>query len=160
IFHIDVDPVKAGMGFWHYPSMRLHQADTFKALDQILRAAGNDPAGRNRRVDWIESVRSGPDAAPEGGETGPITAAELTRAVRARFTERSVVVFVAPTATGIIPSVLRLEQPGAYLNSGGTGLGWGLNAAIGVKLARPEAEVVALVGVGCFQFAVPSSAYW
>jgi acetolactate synthase I/II/III large subunit len=29
-----------------------------------------------------------------------------------------------------------------------------------VKLAAPEAEVISLVGDGCFLFGVPSSAYW
>jgi acetolactate synthase-1/2/3 large subunit len=35
-----------------------------------------------------------------------------------------------------------------------------VNAAIGAKLAEPQAEVIALIGDGCYLFGVPSSAYW
>jgi acetolactate synthase-1/2/3 large subunit len=70
------------------------------------------------------------------------------------------VVFESPTATELIPPILRLSKPGSYFNSGGTGLGWGVNAAIGIKLASPDSEVIALIGDGCYQFAVPTSAYW
>ena len=35
-----------------------------------------------------------------------------------------------------------------------------MNAAIGIKLASPDSEVIALIGDGCYQFAVPTSAYW
>jgi len=53
-----------------------------------------------------------------------------------------------------------LNQPNSYYNSGGTGLGWGINACIGTKLARPNAKVIALIGDGCYLFGAPSSAYW
>ena len=91
---------------------------------------------------------------------GPITAQQLTAAVRALVNERTIVVFEEPSATELIPSVLQLTRPGSYFASGGSGLGWGINAAIGAKLADPQAEVIALIGDGCYLFGVPSSAYW
>jgi acetolactate synthase-1/2/3 large subunit len=46
----------------------------------------------------------------------------------------------------------RHETPRSLITSGGLGtMGFGLPAAIGVKLARPEAEVWAIVGDGGFQ---------
>lgn len=160
IAHIDVDPIKSGIGFWHYPTEWSFQADTGAALREILMTIGDDPAGTNARKQWIAQARDSLTPVPDSPVSGPISAVELSRAIRALVTERSVVVFEAPTATEVIPSVLRLSQPGSYLNSGGTGLGWGTNAALGVKLARPESEVIALVGDGSFQFGVPSSTYW
>jgi acetolactate synthase I/II/III large subunit len=56
--------------------------------------------------------------------------------------------------------VLRTERAGSYYQNHGAGLGWAINAAIGVKLAKPQAEVISLVGDGCFLFGVPGSAYW
>jgi acetolactate synthase-1/2/3 large subunit len=53
-----------------------------------------------------------------------------------------------------------MNRPGSYFTSGGSALGWGINAAIGAKLADQEAEIITLVGDGCYQFGVPSSAYW
>jgi len=91
---------------------------------------------------------------------GSITAQQLTAAVRELVNERTIVVFEEPSATELIPSVLRLMRPGSYFASGGSGLGWGVNAAIGAKLADPQAEVIALIGDGCFLFGVPGSAYW
>jgi acetolactate synthase-1/2/3 large subunit len=157
IAHIDIDPVKSGMGFWHYPSHMSFQADTGLALGQILDSLEGEPPGSDSRRRWIASRRDRPDPAPA---TGALTATEVSEAVRAVVHDRTVVVFEAPTATEIVPSVLKLTQPGSYLNSGGTGLGWGINAALGAKLARPDTEVVALVGDGCYQFGVPGSAYW
>ena len=74
--------------------------------------------------------------------------------------ERTIVIFEEPSSTEIVPTHLRLSRPGSYFASGGSGLGWGINAGIGAKLARPDAEVVCVVGDGCYLFGVPSSAYW
>lgn len=160
IAHIDVDPVKAGMGFWHYPCHWSFQADAAQALDQVLEAIGSEPPGRQARLEWIAASQASLATESKPAESGAITPVELSRALSALVNDRTVVVFESPTATEIIPSVLKLSEPGSYLNSGGTGLGWGINAAIGAKLARPSSEVLALVGDGCYQFGVPSSAYW
>ena len=46
----------------------------------------------------------------------------------------------------------KFDHPGTLITSGGLGtMGFGLPAAIGAKLARPEAEVWAVVGDGGFQ---------
>lgn len=161
VFHIDIDPVKPGMGFWHYPSERVCHADVLQALDQLLGAVGSHPAGRRERDVWIaESRRALDSPAPSPPDDGPITPTELTAAVKELVNENTRVVFESPTATELIPPILKLSRPGSYFNSGGTGLGWGVNAAIGIKLASPGSEVIALIGDGCYQFAVPTSAYW
>src|SRR5690349_19567207 len=85
---------------------------------------------------------------------------ELSSAVRELVTERTIVLFEEPSGTEAIPSVLRMRRPGSWFASGGAGLGWGINAATGAKLAQPDAEVIAVVGDGCYLFGVPSSAYW
>ena len=159
LFHIDIDPLKTGLGFWHFPAQRVHQADTLATLDQLAAMAQENPPGRQSRVEWIASARR--RAQPVARVTeGSITPEELTEAVGELVSDRTVVVFEAPTCTELIPTLLRLNNPASYYNSGGAGLGWGINACIGVKLARPESEVIALVGDGCYLFGVPSSAYW
>lgn len=42
-----------------------------------------------------------------------------------------------------------------YFTTGGSALGWGLPAAFGVKLARPDLPVVSVIGDGAFLFAGP-----
>jgi acetolactate synthase-1/2/3 large subunit len=159
LFHIDIDPLKTGLGYWHYPAQRIYQADTLSTLDQLAAMAEENPPGRQSRREWIQSIRRHAQSVAHSTE-GAITPEELTEAVRDLITDRTVVAFEAPTCTELIPSILRLSKPGSYYNSGGAGLGWGINACIGLKLARPESEVIALVGDGCYMFGVPSSAYW
>lgn len=161
LFHIDMDPVKTGMGFWHFPAQATYLADSLKALEDLLAAAGNRPApGRAARCAWIAASKQRL-APPRPQNAGPeITPEELTEAVRELVTERTLIIFEEPSSTELVPPILRLNRPGGFFHSGGIGLGWGINAAIGAKLAVPEAEVIALIGDGCFLFGVPSSAYW
>nr|WP_015585972.1 thiamine pyrophosphate-requiring protein [Comamonas sp. 7D-2]AGJ70620.1 hypothetical protein [Comamonas sp. 7D-2] len=162
VFHVDVDPLKTDLGFWHFPSQRSFQASTSLVLTQILEL---DPepalAGRAARLEWIGNAKERVALViPPPPAQGPITPAELTNAVRELVNEKTVVLVEAPSHATVIASVLKTDRPGGcYLNHG-AGLGWGINAAIGVKLASPESEVIALVGDGCFLFGVPGSAYW
>ena len=55
------------------------------------------------------------------------------------------------------PSQLAIEEPGRYFaSSPAGGLGWGLGAALGVKLGRPEHLVVCAVGDGAYMFGGPT----
>lgn len=52
--------------------------------------------------------------------------------------------------------VMQVTEPGGFYGSSPMGsLGWGLPAALGVKLAAPGREVVAALGDGCLIFANP-----
>jgi acetolactate synthase-1/2/3 large subunit len=52
---------------------------------------------------------------------------------------------------------LGVRKPGTYFShSPAGGLGWAMGAALGVKLARPEATVVACVGDGTYMFGNPT----
>jgi acetolactate synthase-1/2/3 large subunit len=52
-------------------------------------------------------------------------------------------------------------KPGTYFASPhSSGLGWGLGAALGMKLARPDATVIATVGDGAYFFAQPVSCHF
>ncbi|HEX9819661.1 MAG TPA: thiamine pyrophosphate-requiring protein [Methylomirabilota bacterium] len=54
--------------------------------------------------------------------------------------------------------VAAFNRPGSYFASPhSSGLGFGLGAALGVKLARPEATVIATVGDGAYFFGEPLS---
>ena len=54
---------------------------------------------------------------------------------------------------------IRFNHPRLWLNSGGLGsMGFGLPAAIGAQMARPDKLVFALVGDGGFQMSIPELA--
>lgn len=46
LFHLDCDPLKADMGFRHFPAERTWQADSLAALDQLLALAAQGDALR------------------------------------------------------------------------------------------------------------------
>jgi acetolactate synthase-1/2/3 large subunit len=53
------------------------------------------------------------------------------------------------------------QRAGSYFGSSHGGyLGWGVGAALGIKLAHPEQTVVATVGDGSYMFAVPSACHF
>lgn len=58
------------------------------------------------------------------------------------------VVDEAVTATTALRVVLRQRDPDSYFFFRGGGLGWGIPAAAGVRLAQPDRSVVAVVGDG------------
>jgi len=56
----------------------------------------------------------------------------------------------------LVRSALRATRPGGFFGSSPVGgLGWGLPAALGAKLAAPERMVVAALGDGSYMFANP-----
>jgi benzoylformate decarboxylase len=53
-----------------------------------------------------------------------------------------------------IRSLIKSDDPQSYFGLRGGGIGWGLPAAIGVKLALPDRPVVALIGDGSSLYTV------
>lgn len=164
LFHLDCDPLKLDMGFWHFPAERTWQADSLAALDQLLQlvpAADASDALHAECVDWITAARKKlalPDTpAPADGS---ISLQQVSEAIAALVTDKTVIAFETPSATDRLLHTLRMSRPGSYYANGGSGLGWSINAAVGLKLAQPEAEVITVVGDGSYVFGVPSSAYW
>lgn len=164
IFHIDIDPVKQSLGFWHFPAEVSCQADTAVVLRQLLAFADNAEAPDNdnaqARRQWIADVQQRGTANIPDTSGDFITVTEFASALRELINDRTVVLSEAPTATERLVSTLRMEQPASFYTNGGSGLGWGINAALGVKMADPEAEVICVVGDGSYLFGVPSSTYW
>lgn len=69
------------------------------------------------------------------------TAAELTD-------EQLIIFDEALTASGYVTSLLPRSQNGTYFQTRGGSLGVGIPGAIGIQLAKPDAEVIAFTGDG------------
>ena len=62
------------------------------------------------------------------------------------------------------PTVLEemvIKAPGRYFgNASAGGLGWGMGAALGAKLASPESTVICALGDGAYMFGNPTAAHY
>jgi len=109
-------------------------------LEQVPEPAGAQPA-----------PRPAPEPAPP---SDPISASAAMAALAEVFPAEGIAVVESPAATLALRNQLRLSRPGSYYFGAGGGLGFGLPAAVGVQLARPERPVVAVIGDGSLQYAV------
>jgi acetolactate synthase-1/2/3 large subunit len=65
------------------------------------------------------------------------------------------------TITSRLAEVIHLNRPGSMFNTPLAGhLGWGLGAAIGMKLGAPEATVIAAEGDGSYMFSAPTACHF
>jgi acetolactate synthase-1/2/3 large subunit len=162
IFHLDIDTLKSSMGFWHFPAEQSWQADSLSVLNQLVGMRRQvDTTDRNQRIEWIRNSQTKlalPDLPMPANDA--INVQQLSQAIAQLVNDQTVIAFEAPTATDRILDALRMRKPGSYFANGGSGLGWSINAAIGIKLAKPDAEVITIVGDGSYVFGVPSSTYW
>lgn len=166
ILHIDVDPLKESMPLWYIEAHASFCADSETALRQLnacAAALGSEPPGaRARRAHYAEAHRRhlgrlAAEAQPRGAA---ITAEYLTACIRRAAGAEAIYLSEGITNYPAICNHVAPNLPGSYFNSGGGSLGWNGGAAIGMKLACPQKDVVALCGDGSYLFSVPSTVHW
>jgi len=168
IFYIDVDPLKETIPLWYMPSERFLRADSAVALGQLNDCLdGMPPMEEARRLARLDDARDAhekmraewkrkglPEA--DGGVTPEMVAACLN----SLLDSDAIIVNEAVTNAGAVFQHLPRTRPGTFFGSGGSSLGWAGGAALGIKLAAPERDVVCFTGDGSFFFINPSSVYW
>jgi benzoylformate decarboxylase len=147
IVHIDLDTYEIAKNFPVNVALAAHPKPTLALLAESL-AAG---AGSRQRItqEQTERVRVTADRPalaqpPDGAPLLDVFAAELARQAPADL----VVFDEALTASPALAAYLPARHPGGFHATRGGSLGVGLPGAIGVKLARPEAQVVGFAGDG------------
>jgi acetolactate synthase-1/2/3 large subunit len=165
---LDMDPVKSIFPLWNFPVDRALRADSLLALPRIcdhlekLVSKSMEADITKRKQELTGTHQAQRKAWREGinRDNKEITPALLTAAVREVVGAGSIIVNENSSNMAEILTHIDLREPGSYMGLGGSSLGWALGAALGVKLARPEKDVVALVGDGTFFFGSPTAAYW
>jgi benzoylformate decarboxylase len=84
----------------------------------------------------------------------PVQPLALLDAIGGTLPKDAVVIDEAISSSVGIRSLIASDDPQSFFGLRGGGIGWGLPAAIGVKLALPERPVVALVGDGSALYTV------
>jgi acetolactate synthase-1/2/3 large subunit len=155
LIQIDIDPREIGK---NYPVEVPMVGDARAALADLLEALG--PGGGSaayrltpyfeeiarRKAEWAAQVevKSASDAVP-------MTMARAAREVQAATREDAIVVTGAGLPQGIVKQRWLTRHPRTHVTSGGfSTMGFSLPAAIGVQLARPDRQVLAVCGDGDF----------
>ena len=165
VFHIDCDALKEQMPLWYIGSELAVQADAATALGQLRAAvAAQPPSGalveeRKRHLQASHEAWEGFVAAherPQSALGAPLLIAKLRDAIG----EDAIVVSESVTNFHVVSQHMKRTRPGTMFSSGGGSLGYNGGAAFGIKLAKPDALVVAVTGDGSYLFSQPSVVHW
>jgi len=156
---LQIHPDAAQVGRTHPVALGVvgDPAAAARELAELLR--GRVAEGRRARA--LEAGRAAHEAAAarleeqieQGRGSVPLSPAAAVAAVYSRLPADAVVVDESVTASPFTRALNRGSDPLSFLWSGAGALGWGLPAAVGVKLARPDRAVVALCGDGSTLYA-------
>ena len=164
LVHVAVDPL-----FTRYP-VRGFAADvalpgaprlTLAALAAALRASvpSNVAADRRERIAAAGRERRAATEARARALANdlPIDMTWLSRCIGDVLDSRTIVV----NEYDLEASQACFTTPGTYFAAPSSGgLGWGLGAALGAKLAAPDHTVICCVGDGAYIFGAPTAAHW
>jgi benzoylformate decarboxylase len=155
VVHLDVDPWEIGK---NYPAAVAIQGDPKATLPELCEAvrrhagrAGHKDAGRRREALAAAHARDREDLARRAADEAkksPMGPLALVHAVAQAVPADAVIIDEAISSAPGIRSFFRCADAKALFGLRGGGIGWGLPAALGVKLALPHRPVVALVGDG------------
>lgn len=122
-----------------------------------LTAAAAEPLARRRqllaahiseaRARFIEQACATPDE-------GPMSPGFVAREMRRAADANAALVDESVTSTAYVRSLFILHEPNSYFYAKGGSLGLGLPAAVGVKLALPDRQVLCAVGDGSALYSI------
>ena len=162
VAHIGEDPAFVRYPMRTFPSdlsIAASSANVLIALDAALARQNLDAARiaarRERLIARHQARRAQAAEAAKPGAT--ISAACFSRAVGEAVGGDAIIFNEYPLSLDHCPR----EKAGTFYGvSAAGGLGWGLGAALGAKLAAPDQLVVATVGDGAYMFANPTVCHW
>jgi benzoylformate decarboxylase len=163
LIHLDLDPWEIGK---NYPAKVAIQGDPKATLPDLAEAlrrrlspdaiktakSRTEEMGKARRAK-IADLRK--VAQGEAGRT-PITPLSLVSSVAEAVPDDAIVVDESISSGAGLRELLKSGDPKGFYGLRGGGIGWGLPAALGIKLAQPGRPVVALVGDGSAMYTIQS----
>jgi benzoylformate decarboxylase len=155
LIHLDLDPWEIGK---NYPAevgilgdpkatlpeltaavlARMSSGARGAARERLKTASDASLAERNSLVAKARSLAS----------QTPIQPLALLHAIGEMLPKDAVVIEEALSSAPGIRQLIRSDDPQSYFGLRGGGIGWGLPAALGVKVALPDRPVVAIIGDG------------
>jgi benzoylformate decarboxylase len=159
IIHLDIDPWQLGK---NYPAEVAILADPKAGLAELTAAlakamSNEDRARAERRNLALRAAAQATRAALAARATAeaarqPIRPLALWQAVGESLPGNCVIIDETLSSSEGLRQFLAADDARSFFGMRGGGIGWGLPAAIGVKLALPDRPVVALIGDGSAMF--------
>lgn len=170
IIHVDTDPLKSDIPIWGFSvDLSIHaDAELFcKALTVEIQKQQSleDQQSANERLQMAELQQRSKQESDTVlrnrlSQSHPIAPEWAAMCLNKILNPNTVVIGEVVSNAPALWQFLKLNTPGSYFQSLGSGLGWGLGAAVGAKLADPSKTIVCVVGDGAWLFASPLTAYW
>jgi benzoylformate decarboxylase len=161
VVHLDTDPWELAKNYPETVSILGEPKVTLPELTAALAAARTAAEGEAAAKRLVH-VRGEGEAslaklhamADAVSERHPIHPLALMRAIGRILPEDAVVVDETVSSGNGLRRFLNSNDARSFFGLRGGGIGWGLPAAIGVKLALPERPVVALIGDGSAMYTI------
>jgi benzoylformate decarboxylase len=94
------------------------------------------------------------EQASPASDDAPMSPAYVARVMREAAAPDAVLVDESVTSTAFVRTLFELNEPNTYFYAKGGSLGLGVPAAVGVKLAMPERQVLCAVGDGSALYSI------
>ncbi len=149
IIHVDIDKAEFNKVRFADVAVQSNVAAALRAFD----AASVSP--HNLDV-WWKEIRSWQEQYPlvydEPSANGPLRPQHVIEAIAKKAEPGTIVTSGVGQHQMWASQFWKFEEPGTWINSGGAGtMGFGVPAAIGAKVGRPDRTVWCIDGDGCFQ---------
>ena len=161
IVHIDTDPWELGKNYPAEVAILGEPKTTLPELTAgILKARSAAEAQRavsrlaHVRTEGISSLAKLNAMAEALAERHPIHPLPLMQAIGRMLPANAVVIDETISSGNGLRRFLKSDDPQSFFGMRGGGIGWGLPAAIGAKLALPDRPVVALIGDGSAMYTI------
>ena len=163
VIHIGPDPLFAAYplrGFRADIALTGAVAPTLQLLWRAAQKQAVSPKAIDERRNAVSTLSEEIRKKARGGVTpmpAAITSKWLSACISQVLDDNTILVNEYPT---VLEEVV-IKQPGRYFgNPSSGGLGWGMGAALGAKLASPDKTVVCAVGDGAYMFGNPTATHY
>jgi acetolactate synthase-1/2/3 large subunit len=149
IIHVDIDKAEFNKVRQADVTLQTNVAVALRALDAV------NASPQNLDV-WWKEIRTWQERYPliydEPSPEGPLRPQHVIEAIAQKAAPGTIVTAGVGQHQMWASQYWKFEEPGTWVNSGGAGtMGFGVPAAIGAKVGRPDRTVWCIDGDGCFQ---------
>jgi acetolactate synthase-1/2/3 large subunit len=171
IIHLERDPMFTGIPGWGFPAdlpVTGCSEVSLPVLISMLKAklaAGAavkikiEERRKKTEAEHNEMIREMDASVDAVKNQKPINPAWLSKCIGDAMDDKTII--ANETITSKLAEVIHLNRPGSMFNTPLAGhLGWGLGAAVGMKLGAPDATVIAAEGDGSYMFCAPTACHF